>query len=289
LDFVTEMARAKGLSIHFNMETNQTLIEADPRRLKQILINLLTNAVKFTQEGSVSLCVRDAAASSDVEFSVVDTGIGIPEGQHQTIFAAFLQIESGDNRSFQGTGLGLALAARLATLHGGVIAVDSDPGKGSTFTVTMPWRQPSKTAAVLKLTEQRTRSKYLPKVEDSPLILVVDDNVENVSYMRDYLEFRGFQTSLAYNGREGVDLAQEIQPNAILMDIQMPVMDGLAAIKLLRAQTTTAHIPILALTARAMPQDREESLASGADAYLSKPVALDHLVEELNQLLNDKN
>jgi len=410
LVFVRTQAMKKYIGIAFEHDACVAKLTADPKRLKQILVNLLTNAVKFTPEGGrIGLTVTASEGEDAVRFAVWDTGIGITPPDQQKLFQAFTQIDSGLSRSQEGTGLGLALVAKLVELHGGSVALESEPGKGSRFIVTLPRAAaPARAAPPTDATDRRscrralvieddptsgallvnyltelglesvlhlrgeksveavlrerpdvilldilmpdesgwvvlTRLKEHPQTRDIPVvvvsvvdepeksralgavahftkpvtraqlagffqraavtvarpappcvalpppigpaILLAEDNEANIQTIGGYLEDKGYALHYATNGLAAVKLAREIRPALILMDIQMPVMDGLAAMKEIRADVALKDTPIVALTALAMPGDRERCLAAGATDYLSKPVSMKALVELVEKLV----
>jgi CheY-like chemotaxis protein len=282
------MAQKKQIQVFFEMDNTVHTLQADGRRLKQILVNLLTNAVKFTpQGGQVGLSVVGLAETDELRMTVWDTGIGISAQGMSQLFQPFVQLDSSLSRQYEGTGLGLALVRRLAELHGGTVTVESEgiPGKGSRFTVSLPWRQT--TASESEKTPSRGLSapESLSRSVDSVCaglsVLLADDNEANIVTIQDYLESKGYCVTVARNGAEAVRKAAEAKPDVILMDIQMPEMDGLEAIARIRADTKAdmPMIPIIALTALAMPGDRDRCLKAGANEYLSKPVSLKGLVK----------
>jgi signal transduction histidine kinase/ActR/RegA family two-component response regulator len=272
---VKPIADQKKLKIVMTFDPAVQMLEADARGLKQILVNLLSNAVKFTPAGGeVGLEIRGELAHGQVYCCVWDSGIGIADNDLARIFQPFVQIDGRLAREYVGTGLGLALVARLVDLHGGSIAVASTVGQGSRFTVTLPWRRPTDTFAAAETTvapEPGGRERQLR-------VLVAEDNPTNLTMITDYLAAKHYDVVAARDGAEAVSRARSTRPDLILMDIQMPGMDGLEATRCIRADTELAQIPIIALTALAMPHDRERCLAAGATAYLSKPVRLQELV-----------
>jgi len=415
LNFVKQQAHHKRIKIHYQIDEELTEIEVDERRVRQVLVNLLSNAVKFTPDGGkVQLQVRADSFLETVQLSVTDTGIGIAPENINKLFQPFVQLDSALSRRYSGTGLGLALVRRIAELHGGSVTLDSQEGKGSRFTVTLPWHNPmpsitvstesnnikdslhnfqqalivedSQVAAnqiarylnelgaktsvhtvgrgavqlaaqlqpdviildillpdrsgwdvladlkanpltqtipvvVVSVVDDRARAiergatAYLLKpisrqqlqqtlrqvslnseqsdeqtalilaasqTSKMPSILLAEDNEANITTLNSYLQAHGFQVLLARNGLEAIELAKQHRPNLILMDIQMPEMDGLEAIH--RIQTEEhLDIPIVALTALAMPGDRERCIAAGAVDYLTKPVSLKTLMSILSQ------
>jgi PAS domain S-box-containing protein len=412
--FVRTQAMHKRIGVSFEPDGRVAKFSADPKRLKQILVNLLSNAVKFTPEGGrIGLTVAAPEGEDVVQFTVWDTGIGIAPENARKLFRAFTQIDSGLSRTQEGTGLGLALVAKLVELHGGSVALESELGQGSRFIVTLPQiaaapvresapkdktdrrgchralvveDDPTSGAILVKyLTElgldsvlhvrgeesveavlrerpdvilldimlpgdsgwvvlvrlkerpdtrdipvavisvvdepqkshalgaaahftkpvtraqlagflQRTAVEPLPPTlpcdpppsPTGPIILLAEDNPANVQTIGGYFEDKGYAMHYATNGLVAVKLARELRPALILMDIQMPVMDGLAAIREIRTDAALKDVPIVALTALVMPGDRERCLAAGATNYLSKPVSLKALAELVKRLLPRK-
>jgi PAS domain S-box-containing protein len=410
LRLIKQMAQAKRQNVMYTASPTGVALQADMRRLKQILVNLLSNAVKFTPAGGeLGIEVQGDPAEGLVHFTVWDKGIGIAPEALPKLFKPFVQLDSRLSREYSGTGLGLALVRRLAEMHGGHVGVQSTPGQGSRFTVTLPWRAPTSPlrksgtgplrqsltvegreieaeqltrhladlgianivhpraeGAVELATRVRpgiilvdanlpgkdgwsvlTALKANPDTRDipvvmmvetddppqagglagclvkpytltdlraqleratvqvplgtapvliveaaphKPLILLVEDNRTNIDLMSAYLSNHHFNFIVAHNGREAVQLAQTAGPDLILMDIQMPKMDGLEATRQIRAlaNTPAARVPIIALTALAMPGDRERCLAAGADDYLSKPVKMDDLIHTIQHYLVER-
>ena len=288
LNLIRGMAHKKHLRVSFSITPAAIGLEADPRRLKQILVNLLSNAVKFTpEERDLGLEVTADAETQIVRFCVWDRGIGIAKEDLPRLFQPFTQLDASLAREYTGTGLGLALVRNMAEMHGGSITVESTLGVGSRFTVTIPWRQPSAPFAAEPPVEQPPAPLTALVSGVTPLILLADDNETTGETYKAYLEARGCRVATAQRGSEAVRLAEVAHPALILMDIQMPGMDGLTAIRRLRASRDqdVAATPIVALTALALPGDRERCLEAGADEYLSKPVPLSMLVEVISALL----
>ncbi len=414
--FVKQQAHNKKIHISSKIPEEISNIALDERRIRQVLINLLSNAVKFTPEGGkVDLEVKSNSDEEILQFSVTDTGIGIASENIDRLFKPFVQLDSSLSRRYAGTGLGLALVRRIVELHGGSVSLLSEIGKGSRFTVTLPWTETdiikqnvreteqnlwelpniqqalivedseitakqvarylgeigtattihplgegSVDAAlqfkpdviildlllpnisglevlsqlkanpatqqipvlVISVVDERERalslgaSQYLlkplsrqefqlalshifsqspqlsahtalvvtsPNQQKSPLILLAEDNESNISTMMDYLQIHGYRVNLARNGLEAVEMAKEQKPDLILMDIQMPEMDGLEATRWIRKEPDLVKIPIIALTALAMPGDREKCVIAGANEYLTKPVGLKKLMNIISQ------
>jgi PAS domain S-box-containing protein len=430
LRMIRQSASKKRISVAENLDYTIQHIQADERRLKQILVNLLSNAVKFTPErGMIGLDVIGDREHHIVRFTVWDTGIGIPDDKMDRLFKPFVQIDSKLSKQYAGTGLGLALVGRLTEMHGGSLSVESEVGKGSRFTVSLPWhgldRQPmldeepeteslilaahglapaglnrallvedSTTAAdqlrrylqdmgietimvtdeddatfqaaqnrpdiiildillpgksgweimaelkgtpatksipiliisnvddqlrgmklgasgyVVKPISRQELHKVLQDIfannqpnqsdettalllqpqpdtaPETPLILLAEDNEDSSMLLSEYLETKGYRVAIARNGSEAIERVRATVPALILMDIQMPGMDGLEAIRHIRADADLAHIPIVAVTALAMAGDRERCIAAGANEYISKPISLKQLMNLVKQYLS---
>lgn len=302
LTFVRQAAYSKQIQLTTDIPQTLSQLElaVDDRRICQVLINLLSNAVKFTPKGgTVTLRVRRGTLPASVSgamanqpaicFTVADTGIGIAPEDMGKLFQSFVQIDSSLSRRYEGTGLGLALVRQITELHGGHVEVTSTLGEGSQFTVWLPYVSSETEAAIAQAEHAHTGkdgTTGLPQErEQEPLILLAEDNEANILTMISYLNAKRFRTLLAHDGQEAIALAQAHHPDLILMDIQMPGMDGLEAIRVIRQQPELERIPIIALTALAMAGDRENCLAAGANEYLTKPVQLKHLAATIQQFL----
>ncbi|NJR59493.1 MAG: response regulator [Cyanobacteria bacterium CRU_2_1] len=421
LNFVKQQAHGKSIKLTCQISDELTEVEVDERRIRQVLVNLLSNAVKFTPEGGkVQLQVIADSFRATIQFSITDNGIGIAPENMDKLFRPFIQLDSSLSRRYAGTGLGLVLVRRITELHGGSVTLESELGKGSRFTVNLPWivsdRPTSQTmhealsalalpsvnqalivedseiaanqvarylqeigaktlihplgegvldaiqqsqpsviildlllpdqsgldvlaalkanpltqsipVIVISVIDERSRclelaaSEYIlkpisrqkfqyalrramteprssmeqtalivtqTKPSQSPLILLAEDNEANITTITDYLQAHGLQVALARNGLEAVHMAKQQSPDLILMDIQMPEMDGLEATRRIRSEVTT-EVPIIALTALAMPGDREQCLAAGATEYITKPVSLKQLANVIAKYLPNSN
>lgn len=364
LAFIRQQAADKRIQVQLSLPDRLPLLCLDERRLRQVLINLLTNAVKFTPEkGQVSLTVslksiapetagdRASSPQPPAEWrqpslqqpplqqpppttvpvpspsfpapycnyppaapcpdcpldgipqvllcvQVSDTGIGISEEQQQVLFQPFVQIDSSLSRTYEGTGLGLALVKRIVELHNGQVTLTSHLNQGSCFTVEIPCSlssgQPD--PAFLPLDPALLYpppsfnpghlSAFQPVAEALPLVLLAEDKESNVVTLAPYLSAKGFRLLIARTGYEVLELVEQYHPDLILMDIQMPDMDGLEATRMLRATPQYANIPIIALTAMAVQGDRERCLAAGVTEYLAKPVSLRELAQKIQHLLS---
>ncbi|MFL5343773.1 MAG: ATP-binding protein [Hyalangium sp.] len=285
LRLVREQARRKGITVSYSNNAEEPTVWADRRRLRQVLLNLLTNAQKFTPNGgSIGLEVA-ARPGGEVAFSVWDTGPGIAEADWQRIFEPFVQLDAGLDRRHEGSGLGLALVRRMVDLHHGRVELQSQVGKGSRFTAVLSVDQPS---------VEEPRKPLLPSPRANPpspaaglaacTVLIADDNEANTHHLEEYLKAHGFNVLISRDGEEVMRLCREVSPAVVLMDIQMPRLNGLDVIRQLRSESATSHLSMVALTALAMPGDRERCLEAGADAYLSKPVRLTDVLEVVRAL-----
>lgn len=318
--FIKELAHQRQIRVQIQLPEylEQLNIHVDDLRCRQVLINLLSNAVKFTPEGgSVSLDVRvvesggvgeDAISVEQhsltqtpwrIVFSVIDTGIGIASENMDKLFQSFVQIDSNLSRQYAGTGLGLALVKRIVEMHSGKITVDSTVNLGSCFRVSLPFH-PSSEMVVSPSLPPLVYS-LPPAADDTPtirpkaLILVVEDNEANMETMTGYLTSRGYRLMEAVNGQQAISMLEDSTndrlqidcPDIILMDIQMPGMDGFEATRRIRQIPECAQMPIVALTALAMPEDRQKCLDAGASEYVTKPVKLGQLVSTIETLLRD--
>jgi CheY-like chemotaxis protein/signal transduction histidine kinase len=319
-----QVARNKGLEFRIELaETLPTSMRTDPRRLQQILKNLLANAFKFTEQGSVimriepraenkegfndnlatALSLTDGHASAtDIAFSVIDTGIGIPSEKQKVIFEAFQQADGTTSRKYGGTGLGLSISRELTHLLGGKLELHSQPGQGSTFTLRLPRERfiKSSDSAIAPLEAQaitplptpipQQRSTTLgndhPQINDDRhrlqpgdrILLIIEDDLNFARILMEMAQQRNFKVLIAPNAQTGLAFVHRFQPAAITLDIRLPDMDGWAVLHRLKQDTATRHIPIHILS---VDDEQQRSLQSGAIAYLQKPVSL----ESLNQAL----
>lgn len=256
----------------------------DPDRLRQVLLNLVGNAVKFTESGSISIHVRRESENASgvlLHFEVRDTGIGVPADKRKVIFESFRQVDGSTTRKYGGTGLGLTICSRLVALMDGAIWVESELGKGSQFQFTARFGLASKTAQDLA-SMARAISSGSPAFEPPRTlkVLLAEDNIINQRLATRLLEKRGHQVSVTATGREGLSLLEGTPFDVVLMDVQMPDMDGLQATALIREREARQgiHTPIIALTAHTMQGDRERCLNAGMDDFITKPVNAEELI-----------
>ena len=279
LRLIGPAAKRKGLKVSLTIDPQARLVRGDSRRLKQMLVNLLGNAVKFTPEGgSIGLDVQADAERGELSFGIWDTGVGIPREQFERLFQPFVQLDSRPARQYDGTGLGLALVSGMVELHQGRIQVESEVGQGSRFEIRLPWDPAAQRADRLQSDPAESSAPGIEAgVREPWRVLLVDDNPSNLEVFSTYLRIRGCEVRTAGSGPEAIGLARAPRPDVILMDVQMPGMDGLETTRRLRSDPTLRTVPIIALTALAMPGDREQCLEAGMDDYLTKPLGLKEL------------
>lgn len=290
-------ARQKGLVLNYNLADVPDVLVGDPVRVRQILLNLIDNAIKFTDEGSISVTVQVESRTEEsavLHFEVTDSGIGVPTDKQSLIFEAFRQADGSTTRKYGGTGLGLAICSRLVALMGGRIWVGNGAERGSTFhftvrfTVATAAAEPQNTVGVRNGGDHRPSAKCLqPEKAPSLCILLAEDNVINQKVAGRILERLGHQIVIAANGREALEAMERQRFDLILMDVQMPEMDGLEATAAIRRkeQQTEVHVPIVAMTAHAMEGDCDRCLQAGMDAYLTKPMRQADLLKKMNELI----
>ncbi|HEV8335979.1 MAG TPA: ATP-binding protein [Candidatus Polarisedimenticolia bacterium] len=268
-------ADRKQIALEARLDPAVPSVRADRGKFKQILTNLLSNAVKFTPAGG-RVSLSTAREGSALRVSVEDTGIGIRPEDQARIFAAFIQVDGSYARKYQGTGLGLTLVKRFVEMHGGEIVVTSEVGKGSTFTFRLPLAPRAATAAISAppalAAVPAARESLIVSEGPGDLILVVEDNPANLKLVREVLKGRGYRVLEATSGEEALDALKFIHPDLILMDIQLPGMDGLTVTRRLKRDPATRDIPTIALTAHAMKRDEARVLEAGCAGYIPKPI-----------------
>jgi signal transduction histidine kinase/DNA-binding response OmpR family regulator len=311
IDVLSSQAEVKGLQLTASIDPQvPRKLQGDPVRLRQILLNLISNAIKFTDVGEVVVQINSMGEEKVGEdtkhsnsqsvvgllFSVRDTGIGISLEGQKKLFQSFTQVDASSTREYGGTGLGLAICKQLVEMMGGEIGVESEPGKGCTFWFTAQFNQ---AITINNLAEyQSSRVGILP-VESivethhtlslQPLkILVAEDNLVNQQVIVNQLQILGHKADCAANGLEALAMLAEHDYDLVLMDCQMPVLDGFTTTQQLRRRELNSHTVVIALTANAMPADREQCIAAGMDDYISKPVSLDALQALLQRWINVK-
>lgn len=315
LDMIQHRVDKKRLVLSRNIDNRLNHVQLDERRVRQILINLLSNAVKFTPDGGQITFSCRLTYGSELQgeyrpdrslvnsstpylcLEVQDTGIGIPKNKWHLLFRPFQQVDASLTRQHEGTGLGLALTKRLAEMHGGTVSLESVENQGSTFRVWLPLTELKEELAAANSTaiEQLTataENKSTSKAKEAKRILVVEDQPFNQELMLEVLELEGYTVELISDGAAMMTVIQSygatpsLLPNLILLDIQLPKVDGFEIMRHLKASPIWKDIPVIAVTAMAMTGDRDRCLAAGADAYLSKPLNLNLLTETVQTFLD---
>jgi CheY-like chemotaxis protein/anti-sigma regulatory factor (Ser/Thr protein kinase) len=312
LNLFASQAQAKNLALHYQIEQNTPLIlQADANRLRQALISLVDNAVKFTNQGQV-LIQAAARPGSRLRFAVKDSGVGIAPEKQALIFQPFAQADSSTTRKYGGAGLGLSVFKHLVELMEGESGLESRPGDGSVFWFEIPFRPPNTrlesgtaltgkerlpltaAAAIVKSARPAADNaptdppRLLPAPQTAARILLVDDTKVNQMVARGILQKMGYMVTVADNGRMALDALRQHDYDLILMDCQMPEMDGYEATRAIRSGQVSQHksqIPIVALTANAVAEDQEKGMAAGMNDYLLKPIVPDLLAQVLNKWL----
>jgi signal transduction histidine kinase/DNA-binding NarL/FixJ family response regulator len=293
VEFLSPKAKEKGLKVSCTVDENvpKALI-TDPTRIRQILFNLIGNAIKFTDTGSVTVAARmkgaGEGANQFIEVTVTDTGIGIPKSSQEKLFSKFSQADASTTRKFGGTGLGLAICKQLSELLGGTIGLESVEGEGSTFYFNFPFKAGNVEDIVSDEVLFSAISIGQQKVTKSLNILVADDNEINLTILNNILQKLGHKITNAMNGAEACAMVEEADYDLVLMDIQMPVLGGVDATKWIRAMDgQVSEIPIIACTADAFPEQIERFKRAGMQDVVTKPINRQQLLSVMNSVLDD--
>lgn len=289
-DLFAQTAKNKGIQFSIALE-EVVPIFTDFQRLYQILKNLISNAFKFTEKGKVSFTIK--ALKDHIKFCVQDTGIGIPPDKQQVVFQEFKQADGTISRKYGGTGLGLSISKKLSELLGGKIELESEEGKGSKFCLILPIHNKKIVKKEVCKKDITRQKKEKPKKEVEfyhGKVLIVDDDIRNVFALTSILEKSGLHVMIAKNGKEGLrTLRSHEKIDLIFMDIMMSEMDGYEATKIIKNDRILRHIPIIAVTAKAMESDKEKCLSAGADSYLVKPIDIKKLSFLLEKYLQKRD
>jgi CheY-like chemotaxis protein len=280
LMMVKERALAHGLTLSVDIAEDINTFIGDERKVKQVLFNLLSNAVKFTPDkGKVSVI----ATKTDgvVQVVVRDTGIGIAAEDQQQIFEAFQQVGKGVAGKPEGTGLGLALTKKFVELHGGQIWVESTMGQGSAFTFTLPVRGTADGTSLLAVRQKAVREGGSQAASTAPLVLIIDDDAKAVELLRLYLTEAGYAVTIAHDGQAGFEQLTQFHPDAIILDVLLPKVDGWAFLAQIKANPTFQEVPIIIAS---VVDQKAKGFALGAAQYLVKPVPKEELLRELGTL-----
>jgi signal transduction histidine kinase/ActR/RegA family two-component response regulator len=289
------VTKSKGLDLELTMADNvpETLI-GDQTRINQVLTNLAGNAVKFTEKGKVEIRVTAGGhapgGKREITFTVTDTGVGIPDDKKHLLFQVFSQVDESHSRSYGGTGLGLAISKEIVERMGGTISFTSEEGKGSTFSCTIPLREPEAERDAGFATGEMATAGDAPYTEvlTRPLILVVEDEQVTRQVLGLMLQRANYECAFAENGQKALEMWESGKYDLILMDVQMPRLNGFEATAAIRDKERTRgdHTPIVAMTAHALKEDEERCLAAGMDAYVSKPIDFKACLQLIGGTLN---
>jgi len=281
VNILLPVAKGKGLDLNFTMADNipETLV-GDQTRLNQVLTNLAANAVKFTEKGNVDLYVTAVSSTADckrdVTFTVTDTGIGIPDDKQDMLFRAFSQVDESHTRSYGGSGLGLAISREIVKRMGGTIDFKSEVGKGSSFFFTVPLGEAEAERNAILASPKLEMNGDAPRPGETtkPRLLIAEDDQTIIQVLGTMLKMAKYEVAFAENGKKVVEMWEDGNYDLILMDIQMPRMNGFEATAAIREMEHScgSHIPIIAMTAHALKEDEKKCLDAGMDAYISKPI-----------------
>lgn len=301
VDLLYNQAFSKRIELLYHIEDDcDGKYIGDNGRLRQVLVNLIGNAIKFTEQGEVRVKLRKTEEQNDqsvFEFSIIDTGIGIPQAKMDHLFQSFSQVDASTTRRYGGTGLGLAISKKLISLMGGDITVESEVGKGTTFFVTLPLEKAKIDASTrvdissrfqqgqdIQAIDDTLKNKYLDL--SGFTVLLVEDNIINQKVAQKMLKKFNLEVEVASNGQEGLDFVCMRTFDLVFMDMQMPVMDGLESTRRIRAMHTKINQPaIIAMTANSSTEDKEKCIQVGMDDFISKPITIDIVTQTLSRWL----
>jgi DNA-binding response OmpR family regulator/nitrogen-specific signal transduction histidine kinase len=279
---VTTLARKTGNALVVNCADGVGTIHSDLTKVRQILFNLLSNACKFTRNGTITLAaLRDTNETVDwIEFQVRDTGIGMTPDQQAKVFEAFTQADSSTTRTYGGTGLGLAITKSFCLLMGGDVTLTSEAGKGTTFTVRLPAVTRAASDTAVPAAENRSEGPQVTEPEHAPIVLVVDDDPNARELLSRHLQRGGYAVRVAANGEEAMQLARTLQPDVVTLDALMPQMDGWAVLSAMKEDAVLAEIPVIMVT---IVDNQSIGFSLGAADYLIKPIDRDRLVRAVEK------
>ena len=277
----------KPVELKTEIDADLPSVQSDYTKIKQMLNNLLGNAIKFTTQGSVTLRARlERNPASAIRIEVQDTGMGIPQEKLGSVFESFKQVDSSINKKFGGTGLGLTITKQFCDMLDIEIGVNSELGRGSTFWLRIPAEEaaPDQNAPAF-LAEEPAVPALQPRPPLSQSVLVVDDDEINLQVAGDILKMGGYGLYKALSAEEGLRIARKMRPDVILMDLAMPDMDGIEASHILKSDAETAHIPIIACTAHVTQETRDRAFQAGCDAFVSRPIEPKKLLMQIAKIL----
>lgn len=293
VDSFKSIASDKRIHLKFDAQPKEILMDFDAEKIRQILTNLISNAIKFSPQDSELSIILEKINSRILSIEVADQGYGISAGELPFIFDRFYQVENAEHKVSQGTGVGLALTKELVELFNGSINVESKVNGGTTFKIELPITNTAPTKTVDQVERQMTVGTVVPQTDDvisdddANSVLIVEDNTDMARYIASCLK-PDYKVTFAKDGKEGLEIANKQIPDIIVTDVMMPIMDGFELTQKLQADANTNHIPIIMLTSKAMQEDRLEGITSGADAYLTKPFQKKELQLRMQMLINKR-
>ena len=296
VDFFSIDAQQKGIGFAISFaEDVPKAVRGDCVRLRQVLFNLIGNAIKFTVRGEVIVQItagnRTPAQKKEITFAIKDTGIGIPAEKKHLLFRPFTQVDNSDTRRYGGTGLGLAISGQIIEMMGGTISIESTEGIGTSISFTVPLEEAEGVEKGRLSEAPPSVATPMPESEKKPLFLVAEDDLLASELLKEILAWQGFEMDLARTGSEAVEMWEAGKYDLIIMDLQMPRMDGITATRIIREKEKAAggHIPIVAMTAHAFHEDEERCFAAGMDGYLTKPLDIRSGMEVIMKLLKGRS
>jgi DNA-binding response OmpR family regulator len=293
VDSFKSIAVDRNITLSFNAQTSGMHIDFDPEKMRQIVTNLISNALKFSPDNSTVDISLNKTTANRLEFKIKDEGYGIPKDKLPFIFDRFYQVEHSAHKISQGTGIGLALTKELVELLDGNLKVQSKENSGTTFIIDLPITSNAATQDISLPKSPTNRGVVFPKsndviaIDDANSVLIVEDNTDMAHFIASCLR-PNYKVIFAQNGEEGLTMANETIPDIIITDVMMPVMDGFELTQKLQNSTQTNHIPIIMLTSKAMQEDKIAGIGSGADAYLTKPFQKEELLLRMQMLIEKR-
>jgi len=291
LESIHPLCQRKKIKLELRLDKNlPEYLFSDEEKMRQVFINVLNNAIKFTEKGKITFSAQAEKRGAKIGFTIADTGIGMTPQEIDSIFEPYRQIDKGEKRNTGGTGLGLSISKQLWELLGGTISLTSTKGKGTEVVLNLPvqkftGKMESRAQTPVSAARQKAGEKSASPSSRKKTVLLVDDNPDNQYAAKFILEDRGYRVIFARDGGEGVEKAIQLMPDLILMDMMMPGMDGYQATRKIRAEIALKNVPIIAMTAKTVQEDKQQAIKSGCNEYLTKPFNLDELTRKIDKWL----
>jgi CheY-like chemotaxis protein len=291
LESIHPLCQRKKIKLELRLDKNlPEYLFSDEDKMQQVFINVLNNAVKFTEKGRITFTAKAEKRGAKIAFSIADTGIGMTQPEVDSIFEPYRQIDHSEKKNTGGTGLGLSISKQIWELVGGAISVTSKKGKGTEVMLELPvQKHPEKMESRVPAQSSAARAdgghEIAPPSSRKKTVLLVDDNPDNQYAAKFILEDRGYCVVFARDGGEGVEKAIQTAPDLILMDMMMPGVDGYQATRKIRAVPALKNVPIIAMTAKTIQEDKQQAIKSGCNEYLTKPFNLDEMTRKVDKWL----